>query len=108
VDPSLRQGLVNEFQSDPAKRFFVVNQATGARGLTLTAATLSVYYSNTFSLEDRMQSEDRNHRIGQENEVLYIDLISNLRVDRLISVALANKQDLHHYVNDDLRLDDLI
>ncbi len=108
VDPSLRQGLVNEFQSDPAKRFFVANQATGGKGLTLTAATLSVYYSNTFSLEDRMQSEDRNHRIGQENEVLYVDLISDLRVDRLISTALANKQDLHHYVNNDLRVDDLL
>lgn len=108
VDPAERQSLVNTFQEDPSKRFFVTNQATGGKGLTLTAATLSVYYSNTFSLEDRLQSEDRNHRIGQENEVLYIDLMSDLRVDRLVLTALENKCNLSAYVNEGLRVADLI
>jgi SNF2 family DNA or RNA helicase len=107
VDPTDRQPMVNEFQENPARRFFVSNQATGGKGLTLTAATLSVYYSNTFSLEDRLQSEDRNHRIGQENEVLYIDLISDLKVDRLVATALENKQSLSAYVNEGLRIADM-
>ncbi len=108
VAPADRQFLVNTFQEDPHVRFFVVNQATGAKGLTLTAATLSIYYSNTFSGEDRMQSEDRNHRIGQENEVLYIDLLSDLKVDRLIQRALEMKLGLAEYVNDGLRVQDLL
>jgi SNF2 family DNA or RNA helicase len=106
--PDDRQPMVNTFQSDPSKRFFITNQATGGKGLTLTAATLSVYYSNTFSLEDRLQSEDRNHRIGQENEVLYIDLMSDLRVDRLVLTALENKQSLSAYINEGLRVADLL
>ena len=108
TDPAARQPMVNTFQSDPSVRFFVTNQATGGKGLTLTAATLSVYYSNTFSLEDRLQSEDRNHRIGQENEVMYIDLISDLKVDHLIQNALANKLDVANYVGEGLRVTDLL
>ena len=108
TDPADRQPMVNQFQSDPAIRFFVVNQATGAKGLTLTAATMSIYYSNTFSLEDRLQSEDRNHRIGQENEVIYVDLVSDLKVDRLIQTAIANKMDVAQFVNEGLRVADLL
>lgn len=108
TDPADRQPMVNQFQSDPAIRFFVANQATGAKGLTLTAATLSIYYSNTFSLEDRLQSEDRNHRIGQENEVTYVDLVSDLKVDHLIQTAIANKMDVAQFVNEGLRVADLL
>lgn len=108
VDSSLRQPMVDEFQINASKRFFVVNQATGAKGLTLTAATLSVYYSNTFSHEDRSQSEDRNHRIGQEFPVTYVDLITNLKVDKLIHAALATKKDVSNFVNDSLHIDDLL
>jgi SNF2 family DNA or RNA helicase len=104
VPPAERQPMVDLFQSDSGKRFFVSNQATGGVGLTLTAATLSVYFSNTFSLEDRLQSEDRNHRIGQLNAVTYVDLISDLKVDSLVMAAIVNKKDLADYVSSELKL----
>ena len=99
-----RQAMVDEFQSNPDYRWFVVNQATGAKGLTLTAATLAVYYSNTFSHEDRSQSEDRCHRMGQEYPVTYVDLVSNLKVDKLVTTALAMKKDVAEYANNSLTL----
>lgn len=102
VPPSERQAMVDEFQNNPKKRWFVSNQATGGIGLTLTAATLSVYFSNTFSLEDRLQSEDRNHRIGQTNSVMYVDLISDLKVDQLIMGALLQKKSLSQFANTEL------
>lgn len=108
VPPAHRQPMVDRFQTEPDKRFFVANQATGAKGLTLTAATLSVYYSNTFSLEDREQSEDRNHRIGQENAVTYVDLVSDLKVDHHVVTALLNKKDVSEYVNRGLRVVDML
>ena len=108
VPSDQRQPMVDEFQANKHKRWFVTNQQTGAKGITLTAATLSVYYSNTFSLEDREQSEDRNHRIGQENEVTYVDLISDLKVDRLVQTALINKKDVSAYVNEGLRIADML
>jgi SNF2 family DNA or RNA helicase len=64
---------------------------TGGYGLTLTAANTVIYYSNSYDLELRLQSEDRAHRIGQENKVTYIDLISPKTIDEKIVDALRNK-----------------
>lgn len=67
---------------------------TGGFGLTLTEAKTVIYYSNSYDLEIRLQSEDRAHRIGQENNVTYIDLVSPDTVDEKIIDALQDKVDL--------------
>jgi SNF2 family DNA or RNA helicase len=83
-------------------RFFVGNQAAGGLGITLTAAETVIYYSNSFSLEDRLQSEDRAHRIGQENTVTYVDIVAKDTIDtKKILVALRNKQNLANQVTGD-------
>jgi len=90
-----RQEIVRKFQDpeDPV-RFFVANQQTGGYGLTLTAAHTVVYFSNNYDLEKRIQSEDRAHRIGQKNNVTYIDIICENTVDENIVASLRNKIDL--------------
>ena len=90
-----RQEIVKSFQ-DPKSpvRFFVANQQTSGYGLTLTAAHTVVYYSNNYDLEKRIQSEDRAHRIGQKNNVTYIDIICENTVDDNIVGSLRNKIDL--------------
>ncbi len=90
-----RQEIVKRFQ-DPESpvRFFVANQQTGGYGLTLTQAHTVVYYSNNYDLEKRIQSEDRAHRIGQKNNVTYIDIICEKTVDENIVNSLRNKIDL--------------
>jgi len=90
-----RQRIVNDFQKpDSELRFFVGNPSTGGYGLTLTAASTMVYYSNSFDLEKRLQSEDRAHRIGQTKNVTYIDLIAVGTVDEKIVKALRAKIDI--------------
>ena len=90
-----RQRVVAEFQNPESKlRFFVGNPSTGGYGLTLTAANVVVYYSNSFDLEKRLQSEDRAHRIGQTKNVTYIDLIAVKTVDEKIVKALRDKIDI--------------
>jgi SNF2 family DNA or RNA helicase len=87
-----RQQIVSRFQDpDDKLRFFVGNPKTGGYGLTLTAANVMVYYSNSFDLEVRLQSEDRAHRIGQTKNVTYVDLISPGTVDEKIVKALRDK-----------------
>jgi SNF2 family DNA or RNA helicase len=90
-----RQKIVEEF-SDPKSelRFFVGNPTTGGYGLTLVSSHTVVYYSNSFDLEKRLQSEDRAHRIGQTEKVTYIDLIAPKTVDEHIVKALRNKIDI--------------
>jgi len=86
-----RQQAVSKFQNDDSCRFFVGNPSTGGYGLTLTAASYVVYFSNSYNLEVREQSEDRAHRIGQEKNVTYIDLIAENTIDEFIVTALDKK-----------------
>ena len=75
-------------------RFFVGQPKTGGYGITLTAANTVIYFSNSYDLEIRLQSEDRAHRIGQTNKVTYIDLVSPGTIDEKILQALRDKVDI--------------
>ena len=86
-----RELAVKRFQEDPTCRFFIGNTQTGGYGITLTAATTTIYYSNNYDLEKRLQSEDRNHRIGQTSKVQYIDIVTPGTVDLKILKALKAK-----------------
>jgi len=97
-----RKRILAEFQGYTGPRFFVSNPAMGGMGITLTAATYTYYYSNTFSLEDRLQSEDRNHRKGQNNKVTYLDVTMNHDIDRAMIRALRNKKEIADYVTEEL------
>lgn len=74
--------------------YFVGNPKTGGYGITLTAASTVVYFSNDYNLETRLQSEDRCHRIGQTKSVTYIDMVSKGTVDEKILKALKNKKSI--------------
>ena len=90
-------------------QFFVGNPAKGARGLTLNAAKSVAYYSNTFKLTERLQSEDRPHRIGQDGVdhgehgfgVLYGDVLAVGTVDMKIVSALRGKYNIAAMLNRD-------
>ena len=91
---------IQRFQNDPRTRFFVTNRA-GAYGITLTEASTTIYYANDYSLEVRLQSEDRNHRIGQTKSVNYIDMEVKGTVDEKIIKALREKKNIADMVTKD-------
>ena len=92
VEAEKRQDNIKKFQDPNSKaRFFVGNPQTGGYGITLTAASNVIYYSNGYDLEKRLQSEDRAHRIGQKKAVTYVDLIAPKTVDEKIRKALRKK-----------------
>jgi SNF2 family DNA or RNA helicase len=86
-----RQDNIRKFQNDPNCRFIIGTPQTGGYGITLTQAHTVIYYSNSYDLEKRLQSEDRAHRIGQKKTVTYIDLIAEDTVDEKIVKALRDK-----------------
>jgi hypothetical protein len=82
------------FLGDPDCLFMVATQAAGGRGNTWTVADLSIYAANSYDLEMRQQSEDRNHRKGQTKPVTYVDIIARGTVEEKIVRALRQKIDL--------------
>ena len=86
-----RKKAVERIQTDPNCRFLVGNPTTGGFGLTLTACNTVVYYSNSYNLEVRMQSEDRAHRMGQTGTVVYVDIVAKNTLDEAILKSLINK-----------------
>jgi len=91
---------VQEFQTRTDLRRVLVGQVrAGGYGLNLTAASTVVYCSNTFSYIDRLQSEDRVHRIGQHNPCLYVDVVATgpkgqRTVDAHVLECLRAKRDV--------------
>jgi SNF2 family DNA or RNA helicase len=72
-------------------RFFLATQSCGGHGLTLNEASYVIFYNNAFKYSERLQAEDRCHRIGQGRKVLYIDIHCSDSIDDRISSALASK-----------------
>ena len=89
-----RELAVKNFQNPAVNPRFFVSNKTGAYGITLTESSTVIYMENDFSLECRLQSQDRVHRIGQKNPVTYIDLIAEGTIDEKIVENLRNKIDM--------------
>ena len=92
-----RQEQIADFQSGKNK-VFIGQIATGGIGITLTAGSVVVYYENDYSLQDRLQSEARAHRIGQRKKVVYIDLIYKGTMEKDIVKALQSKTNVAEYL----------
>jgi SNF2 family DNA or RNA helicase len=90
ISKSEREIAVDGFQAGKF-RVFIGQAASGGVGLTLTAAERAIYFSQSYNWGSRSQSEDRNHRIGTEKSVLYINLVAEDTVDEEIAIALEWK-----------------
>ncbi len=80
---------------------FVSNPAKGGEGLTLTCAKTMIYFNNGFKLAQRLQSEDRFHRIGQDRPVHVIDIAAVGTIDNAIIDSLRKKYELASFVQGD-------
>lgn len=78
-----RQDVLRFWSDNQRKTVVVGNPASCRFGLTLVEAKTIVYFDQGFSAEHRLQSMDRNYRMGQTDEVRVIDLV-HLPVDQLV------------------------
>lgn len=72
-------------------RFLVATMATGSHGLTLTEAAYAIFYENSFKYAERLQAEDRIHRLGQTKRPTYINLVADCGIEERIMRSLAEK-----------------
>lgn len=79
-----RNAEIDKFRNKA--RFFVATQSAGGHGLTLNEAHNVIFYADGFKYSERLQAEDRCHRIGQEHKVLYVSLCAPGTIDDRIMV----------------------
>ena len=91
-------GSIEKFKAGEFQ-IMVANTTKIARGFNLQIAHTTIYYSNTFSMELRQQSEFRTFRMGQKYPCTYIDYVS-CEVDKTIADALRLKKGLLEYIRD--------
>jgi SNF2 family DNA or RNA helicase len=75
-------------------RIFVSIPAAGGMGMNLQRASYAIYYCNDYSLQNRLQSEDRVHRMGQKRNVTIIDLCCKSTIDYKVLDVLVAKKDI--------------
>ena len=80
-------------------QIMVANTSKIARGFNLQIAHTTIYYSNTYSMELRQQSEFRTFRMGQKHPCTYIDYVS-CPVDKTIMESLKIKKNLLEYIRE--------
>jgi len=87
---------VENFESGKVK-VLVAQLQSVQYGFTCNRARRVIYYSPTFSLLQRSQSEDRSHRIGQTESVHYITLVSS-PVEEWMMQAVSEKTEVKDFV----------
>jgi len=87
---------MDALNSDPATRVCVANRKAGGIGVNLVAASYSIVFSRNFSLEQELQSRDRNYRGGSNihERVTKIDLCARDTVDEIVTASLCAKEDV--------------
>lgn len=104
MDERERMEAINKFQTSTDPFLFIGNVGIGSAGINLFSSHYCIYFSNSWSLTDRLQSEDRLHRYGQKNAVNYYDLLARNTIDGYILSVIQSKIKMSEKVTgDDLK-----
>jgi len=102
-------GGMNETQREQSEAAFLTGKvrvflsipSAGGFGMNLQRASYAIYYCNDFSLQNRLQSEDRVHRMGQKRNVTIIDICCKGTIDYEVLDVLTSKKEIADIVNGD-------
>ena len=102
---AVRTQMVEDFQNGTGK-IFLAQVTAGSTAITLTAASHMVYHSLSYAYEDWAQSQDRIHRIGQDNPCFYYYMTAvgpkgGILIDQLVLNTLNDKDDLAGVITKD-------
>lgn len=87
-----REKALKEFMKK--KKYLIANRNCAGYSLNLQFCHKIIYMSNDWDLGTRLQSEDRVHRLGQENDVEIIDICAYNTIDEKILDCLRRKENL--------------
>lgn len=97
VSEKNRNKAVADFQSGKVD-VFVMTSRTGGLAITLTRAHTMMFLDKPWNPEQMRQAEDRLHRIGQTNNVVYHSIIARGSIDEHVEKLHEHKENLKKQV----------
>ncbi|MGL5067540.1 MAG: DEAD/DEAH box helicase [Sarcina sp.] len=94
VEAKQRLALVDDFNESETKKVFLISLKAGGTGLNLTSADVVIHYDPWWNPAVEDQATDRAHRIGQQNNVEVIKLISKGTIEEKILKLQESKKDI--------------
>ena len=91
---SERINLVDEFNSNPNKKLFLISLKAGGTGLNLVGADVVIHYDPWWNLSAENQATDRTYRIGQKRNVQVYKLITKNSIEEKIYELQKRKETL--------------
>lgn len=97
-----RKKSVNEFQSDPSVKVFLISLKAGGLGLNLTAADYIYLVDPWWNPAVEQQAIDRAHRIGQKRKIFAYKMIcKNTIEEKIVELQKKKKQIANELVTED-------
>ncbi len=104
-DGKVKKGAARREAEDRFKHnevpYMVANPAAAGHGLTWIVASHAFYYTNSHSLELRVQSEGRPHRYGQVHTTTYTDFVCHDSGDAKLLQALRDHREVANLITGD-------
>ena len=90
------QSIVSAFQNLKKYQILLATQKKASGSITLTKCRYAIYYSNTWSYDERANSEARIRRKGSEHHasIIYTDLVTKGAVESKVYDCLRKKKNL--------------
>lgn len=105
----VRGKLVEDFNNDENISVFLISLKAGGTGLNLTSADIVIHFDPWWNPAVEDQATDRAHRIGQENVVEVIKMISEGTIEeRIVDLQEQKKELIEKVVGEDIELDNKI
>ena len=86
--------MVDEFNSNPDIKIFLISLKAGGTGLNLTGADMVIHYDPWWNISTENQATDRAYRIGQKNNVQVYKLITKNSIEEKIYELQQKKSEL--------------
>lgn len=106
VPPAVREMHVDMFQNSCIHKVLIMQPKTAAHGLTLTAASTTIWFGPVSSLEIWRQANARMDRPGQVNSMTIVKLCGSpveRRVYSILSSREASQQDLLNLYREEMK-----
>ena len=94
VNIAKRKKLVENFQTNPADKIFVLSIKAAGTGLNLTAANHVIHYDLWWNPAVEAQATDRAYRIGQKKNVMVHRFITKNTFEERINEMIQSKKAL--------------